>query len=379
MNSTPQAAWINRPAQLLKLVAELSNYPRIAVDTESNGLYAYQEQVCLLQFSTPDADYLVDPLALHDLSALGPLFADPQIEKVFHAAEYDILCLKRDFGFRFAGLFDTMIAARTLGRPQWGLGSLLASEFSIQLDKRLQRANWGRRPIPPDMLAYAAHDTHYLLQLRDRLSAELDEKGLRPIAEEDFHRMCNIPAAPLEATQPNCWSVAGGQDLTGQQAAILQSLIEYRDRQARYANLPLFKIISNETLVQIALTAPKTESDLAQIHGVGPNIFARHANGLLEAVARGCEARPLHPQRTQRPPDTYLRRLELLRNWRKTTGRKWAVESDVILPRDVLEAIASSNPQTPQALAELMHDLPWRHAQFGEEILDLMDHHRRTT
>jgi len=378
MNSTTPAAWINRPAQLLKLASELRGCTRIAVDTESNGLYAYQEQVCLLQFSTPAADTLVDPLALNDLSALESIFADPQIEKVFHAAEYDILCLKRDFGFRFSNLFDTMIAARILGRPQWGLGNLLEGEFGVKLDKRLQRANWGRRPIPADMLDYAAHDTHYLLQLRERLSAELDEKGLRPIAEEDFRRLCNIPAAPLEAAQPNCWSVAGGQELTGRQAAILQSLIEYRDRQARYANLPLFKVISNEALVKIALVAPQSEYELAQIRGVGPNTLARHTHGLLEAVTRGSEARPLHPPRTQRPPDAYLRRLELLRNWRKTTGRKMGVESDVILPRDILETIASSHPQSPQALAELMQDLPWRYTQFGEQILDLMDNHRRT-
>jgi ribonuclease D len=377
MSSSPQAIWIDRPAQLRKLASELLACSTIAVDTESNGLYAYQEQVCLLQFSTMQGDYLVDPLSLHDLSPLEPLFADASIEKIFHAAEYDILCLKRDFGFHFANLFDTMIAGRILARAQWGLGSMLASELDVHLDKRHQRANWGRRPLTADMLAYASHDTHYLLPLRDRLDSELRIKGLRELAEEDFHRMCNTPAAPLENAQPSCWSVAGGQELNGREAAILQALVEYRDRQARYANLPLFKIMSNETLVNIALTAPRTLADLSQIAGVGRNTLDRHAAGLLEAVAHGSEAHPLHPPRNPRPAEAYLQRLERLRTWRKEAGKRMGVESDVILPREVLETVAAVNPQTQEALAEVMQDLPWRLNHYGEELLALLNHRRK--
>jgi ribonuclease D len=377
MNLPNKAVWIDRPPQLRKLAADLLARPSVAVDTESNGLHAYQEQVCLLQFSTPENDFLVDPLALHDLSPLEPLFANPGIEKIFHAAEYDILCLKRDFGFRFANLFDTMIAGRILGRAQWGLGSMLASELDVHLDKRHQRANWGRRPLPADMLAYACHDTHYLFALRERLGAEIQQKGLQAVADEDFQRMCNTPAAPLETTQPNCWSVAGSQDLTGRQAAILQALVDYRDRQARYANLPLFKVMSNETLVNIALAAPRSLSELADIRGVGQNTLHRHTTGLLEAVARGSEAPPLHPTRSQRPAEAYLHRLDALRTWRKEAGKQMGVESDVILPREVLETIAAQNPQTHEALAEIMQDLPWRLTHYGEQILSLLNHRRK--
>lgn len=377
MSSSPRAIWIDRPAQLRKLASELLSCPIVAVDTESNGLHAYQEQVCLLQFSTALGDYLVDPLALHDLSPLEALFSNPSIIKVFHAAEYDILCLKRDFGFQFNNLFDTMIAARILARAQWGLGSLLAAELDVHLDKRHQRANWGRRPLPEDMLAYACHDTHYLLPLRDRLDSELRGKGLRELADEDFRRMCNTPAAPLENIQPNCWAVAGGQDLTGRQAAILQALVEYRDRQARYANLPLFKIMSNETLVNIALAAPRTSDELSQIKGVGRNTQERHTAGLLDAVARGSLAHPLHPPRTTRPAEAYLQRLDQLRTWRKEAGKRMGVESDVILPREVMETIAAQNPQNQEALAELMYDLPWRLSHYGEALLAALNHRRK--
>ena len=174
---------------LARMVERLSREPRVAVDTESNSLYAYREQVCLIQFSVPGADYLVDPLAVENLTRLGPLFADGGMEKVFHAAEYDVVCLKRDFNFEFNNLFDTMVAARILGREEVGLGALLEHEFGVKLDKRFQRANWGERPLKGELLAYARLDTHYLLELRDRLYPKLMERGLWALAEEDFRRM----------------------------------------------------------------------------------------------------------------------------------------------------------------------------------------------
>lgn len=113
-----------------------------------------------MQFSTPKADYLLDPLALRDLSLLAPIFANPNIEKVFHAAEYDLICLRRDFKLTFANLFDTMQAARVLGYPAVGLDRLLGEKFNIKMDKRHQKANWAARPLTQDQIHYARLDTH---------------------------------------------------------------------------------------------------------------------------------------------------------------------------------------------------------------------------
>src|SRR5512137_2175626 len=151
----PPPALIANPSDLTALLHDLEQTPVVAVDTESNSLFAYWEQVCLIQFSTPAVDYIVDPLALPDLSALGPLFANPRQQKIFHAAEYDIICLKRDYGFEFANLFDTMAAARTLGLPQVGLGPILEARFGVKTNKKHQRANWGHRPLSPEQLDYA--------------------------------------------------------------------------------------------------------------------------------------------------------------------------------------------------------------------------------
>ena len=354
------------------MAADLLRFPRLAVDTESNGLYVYQEQVCLLQFSTPETDYLVDPLALSDLSPLGPLFENPAIQKVFHAAEYDVLCLKRDFGFRFSNLFDTMLGARVLGRKDLGLGNMLATEFGLDLDKRHQRANWGRRPLTASMLAYARLDTHYLLALRERLQAELIEKGLLALAEEDFQRMCEIPSGPLQASVDTCWSIANPRDVTPRQAAVLEALCAYRDRQARYANFPTFRILPNRALIDIAIHSPKNLEELDEVPGLPGRTLERYGEGILAAVREGLESPALHPPHNHRPPDVVLQRVDLLREWRKDTGRQMGVESDVILPKDTLYAIAEADPRTPEALAGLMESLPWRHERFGSEILQLL-------
>ncbi|NIP41806.1 MAG: ribonuclease D, partial [candidate division Zixibacteria bacterium] len=179
---------VRKPNTLQQVANILYQEPIVAVDTEANSLYAYQEQVCLIQFSTRDKDYLVDPLAINDLSPLASLFASHKTEKIFHAAEYDLIVLDRDFGFEFNNLFDTMLAARILGWKKVGLASILQSHFGIKPNKRYQRANWGKRPLPDEMLTYAQLDTHFLIPLREKLYQELMEVDRWDLAEEDFQR-----------------------------------------------------------------------------------------------------------------------------------------------------------------------------------------------
>ena len=146
----------------------LSNEAIIGVDTESNSLHAYREQVCLIQFSTSQQDFLLDPLAGVNLKPLGKLFSSSQVKKVFHAAEYDIICLRRDYQFEFQNIFDTMQAARILGREKLSLGDQVEAEFGIHLDKHNQKANWAVRPLPLPMQTYACLDTHFLIPLHSR-------------------------------------------------------------------------------------------------------------------------------------------------------------------------------------------------------------------
>lgn len=375
--NTPPPPPITTANELSRLAETLQGEAIIAVDTESNSLYAYRERVCLIQFSTPQEDFLVDPLALDDISALAPVFADPQIEKVFHAAEYDLFCLNRDFGFTCANVFDTMLAARILGRNEVGLGAILEAEFGVSLDKRQQRANWGARPLPPSLLEYASMDTHYLIPLRQLIKAELVERGLLPLAEEDFNHVCKLPSvgngrAVTDSRGSDCWRVSGAHDLYPQQAAVLQELCRYRDQVAQAMDRPLFKVINDQTLLAIAATLPRNLEELRRLPGMSPVQVHRHGQHLLRAVSRGLNSAPLYPPRVPRPDERYLARLESLRNWRKAAAQKIGVASDVVLPRDLMVALAESGPQNPQELAYVLRDFPWRMEHFGAEILDAL-------
>jgi ribonuclease D len=367
--SLPKPILITRPDALRQMVNKLSSEPILAVDTESNSLYAYQERVCLIQFSTPQDDFLVDPLALDDLSPLESLFADPHIEKIFHAAEYDLITLKRDYKFDFENLFDTMIAARILGWEEIGLGSILKAEFDVELNKRYQRANWGKRPIPPEMLAYARLDTHYLIPLRFRLKSELKSNGRWPLAEEDFARLRHVNGRDPQDQPEPCWRVRGAYDLNPQQAAVLLELCRYRTKVAKSINRPVFKVIGDRTLLAIAEMCPRSEGELKVITALSPKQCQRHAAGLLRAVEGGLKAEPVYPPRNPRPNELYLLRLETLRNWRKMTAKEMQVKSDVVLPRDVMNAIAAHDPANHDELAELMDQVPWRLDRFGDQIL----------
>lgn len=368
MSRTTPAQLITEAAQLRQLAQTLMREKLLAVDTESNSLHAYRERVCLIQFSTGENDVLVDPLALEDLSVLAPIFSNPGSEKIFHAAEYDLIVLQRDFDFQFANLFDTMQAARILGRKKVGLGNMLEEEFGVGVAKRFQRADWAKRPLSRDMLEYARLDTHYLIELRNRLKADLLRSGRWPIAEEDFARMPHTIPETLPAPNGDVWRIKGVRDLNPQQAAVLSELAEYRDQQAQKANQPLFKIIGDKTLTTIAAITPRSAAELEMVQGMTKGQMRRHGQALLAAVQRGLKAKPLHRPRRGVYDEEFAERFEILRNWRKAAARKMSVESDVILPRDIMEEIARTNPKSRAGLEALLDNLPWRRAQFGDQL-----------
>ncbi len=374
--SMPSPVWVDTPRGLRDMQEALAAEPVIAVDTESNSLYAYQEQVCLLQFSTPRQDYLLDTLAVTDISVLAPIFSSPAIEKVFHAAEYDLICLHRDFGFTFTSLFDTMWAARLLGYPSVGLGALLQRHFDVEPDKRYQRANWGRRPLPQEQLIYAQLDTHYLLPLRDILQTSLEEAGLWELAREDFARFCRLNHTNGDRNKGlPCWQrIKNARKLTPRQAAILQELCRFRDSVARRQNRPLFKVVSDKALFRLAEAAPQDWNALSRSGALSKKQTERYGRSILRAIRRGLQAQELYMPPTPRPSDSYLLLMDALHTWRKEKARSMGVESDVVLPRNIMQRIVAQAPPTLQDLAQVMADTPWRYKHFGAEILDIILH-----
>jgi len=373
-SSLPPPILVADEDSLGRLVRALAPCPVVAIDTESNSLHAYRECVCLIQFSTPAADYIVDPIRLPDLSSLAPFFANPSQQKVFHAAEYDLICLRRDYHFEFTNIFDTMSAARTLGWPQVGLAAILDTHFGVKLNKRYQRADWKRRPLKPEQLDYARLDTHYLVALRNRQLQALTESGYWPEAQEDFARLAQLRGDSDHASpDPTAfWLVKGARYLTPAQAAVLQSLFAYREKQAARMDRPPFKVMGEATLMELVRRAPTHIEDLQRLSLMTPKQIHRHAHGVLHAIQEGLHAPPQRAPQADRESDDVRDRYDRLHTWRKNRARARGVESDVILPRKALLDLARRSPRTHGELAHITDFGPWRRETYGEEILALL-------
>jgi ribonuclease D len=368
----PAPTLIQTQAELSSLVNELRTQAHIAVDTESDSLYAYPEKVCLLQFSVPGADYLLDPLAYDDLAVLTPIFSSLEIEKILHGAEYDVAVLKRDFGFEIANLFDTRMAARTLGVRRNGLEALLSQFLGLDLDKRFQRANWGQRPLPPDMLDYARLDTHFLPPLRDELVDQLKRVSRLEETLEACAYLAQLAPHDHQFDPEGFWRINGAQDLKGKQLAALRELYRLREQLALRLDRPPFKVLGDRTLLDIAQAMPRDHKALRPLHGMTRGQIKRFGEEVLQAVAQGQRSETPSRPKHHRPDEGVVDLYERLRRWRKKAARERRVASDIILPRDMLWDIAHEKPNSRDRLREVLHPLTLRADRYGDEILALI-------
>ena len=279
-----------------------------------------------------------------------------------------MICLRRDYGFTFANLFDTMSAARTLAWPQVGLAAILAARFGVTMNKKYQRADWKRRPLTPEQLAYASLDTHHLIELRDIERQALADAGLLPEAEEDFERLARgaVDTESDRGDRPAAfWRVKGAFDLPPQQAAILKAVFEYREQQAERIDRPPFMVMSEATMMEIARRAPLRIEDVQGIPGMTPDQLRRHGQRLLAAVREGLDAMPPQAPPPRREPDDVQDRFDRLHTWRKNRAKARGVESDVIIPKTTLWDLARRPPRTRDALAQVADFGPSRRENTG--------------
>jgi ribonuclease D len=250
-----------------------------------------------------------------------------------------------------------------------GLGSLLSEKFCVDVDKHNQKADWGQRPLPPSLIDYARYDTHYLITLHNLLEEELREKGRWELAHEDFLRCCFVNNGTNNRPARGRWErIDGKQDLTPRQKTILNELCINREKLAERLNRPLFKVVDDRILLKVAQAEPRTIDQLLSL-GLTERQIQRFGRSLLEAVERGESAPIIHATETERMPDAVLNRLNRLKNWRKQKAEALGVESDVILPRVYMYALAEKNPRSAESLEKVLADSPWRRENFGPEIL----------
>lgn len=356
-----------------QMVEHLSKQPAIAIDTESNSLHAYHERVCLIQISSPQKDYLVDPFALDDLLELGVITANSGIQKILHAGDYDVSCLKRDFGFTFTNLFDTMLAATALGLDTLGYGNLVEKYLNITLEKKYQRANWGERPLKPEMLIYAQADSHYLIPLREALLPELIASDRLEILVEDSEAMGRV-TPPMKSHAENLWRVKGVIALKPKTLSLLYVLNHTREELASAADLPPFKIVSDQALVEIAQTQPKYIEELGLLPSLTRGQIHRYGEKLMTSVSSWRENPPIVIKPlNERPKPAQLERRDKLSEWRKLQGVAEKVPSNVILPKELLDALTFTEIKSTRELYEIMKFSPTRFQRYGTQIMEVLE------
>ena len=370
------------PATLIKtqsalevLVNNLAHETLIGVDSESNSLHAYQERVCLIQLSTRTHDYLIDPLSLDNLSPLGEIFASKTIEKVFHGAEYDIVTLKRDFGFEFNTLFDTMIAAKICNINPFGLSHLLKTFLGVTIDKRHQLDNWGVRPLPNDSLLYAQMDSHYLPNMRDILLVRLKSLRRVPDAMRAFVALTKLAPSVVRQFDPsNFWNIAEPHNLSWRELAVLNELYTLRDGLAHTKDIPPVQLISNHQLIKLAQVAPTSLVQLENADILGYMQRKRYAKAIIKAIRQGYEATSLPPPPELRGMESMVAdRYAALHTWRKERAQQQGIEARAILSKNVLLQIAQQAPPDLATLKGMKGIGELRANTYGQEILGILE------
>jgi ribonuclease D len=363
-------------AVLERMVGRLGREPLLACDLEADSLHHYQEKVCLIQFSTPRESFLIDPLAFSDLSTLAPVMADPSVRKLFHGADYDIRSLHRDFAIEVCNLFDTMIACQFLGEKEVGLAAVLKKRFGVELDKRYQKADWSKRPLPAGMIDYAVEDTRLLIELYRQLAEELRAKGRLSWVEEECELLSRVRTASRGA-EPFFFRFKGAAGMEPRSLAVLEQLLRYRDEKASQRDVPAFKIVGNETIRELAVKMPRKAGELANIAGLTPKLLERYGPGFLDAVAKGMaclpDKLPVFP-RLQRPVRDSLQeeRLKRLKQWREIRSRELGIDGGILANNALLEALSDADPKKSGEAAALVPMKRWQRAEFGAELMELL-------
>ncbi len=339
-------------------------------------MHSYFHKVCLIQVSVGGSHFIIDPLAL-EADELEPLWrevADPVIPVLMHGADYDVRILDRDYGARVAGLLDTQIMAQLLGEEKTGLAALLDKELGVSLDKRYQRADWGRRPLRGAQLEYAAADTAHLARLSDRLHCRLEELGRWGWAVEDSRALEDVRHVQVEADPSAFERIKGVRGLRGRHRDRMFTLYRWRESVAKAMDVPPFKVLGNKVLMLLAADPPTDLAALGEVEGLGPRAVRRWGRELLRSL-RDPDRAPEHQPRLRPPaPDKELRRrVQRLVAAREEVARRLGLSPGLLCSRSCLESVAKHAGSRPSRERLAASDLSgWRLEVLGDVLVEAL-------
>jgi ribonuclease D len=362
-------------AAFQQLLGEADGARALVVDTESDSLYHYHQKICLIQVATEaGSSYLLDPLEGFPVEALRSLLEDPALTKVFHGADYDIALLKAKASIGIRNVYDTMIAARFLGRTEVGLQATLRDELSLTISKGNQKDDWSARPLSEAQKDYAVTDVNHLIAVMTRQRSALEGMGRLHWVEEECQALEALSGLPDKVDPREVFrSVKGVAALSPRALAVFRELIACREEIAAEIDLPPFRIAVNEALLSLA----RSEKDGGPEAVLGNVRKREYADRFRAAMLRGLdtpdpELPTLERGRRIELPLPQQRRVAGLKEWRKTASTRIGLELSLVIPQRLIDKIAEANPASLDELSAIEGLRRWRVEAFGEEILKII-------
>ncbi len=364
------------------LRSALDRAKTVAVDCEAAGFHRYSDRLCLVQVSVDSRDFVLDPLAFDPADLLRDALADPDVGVLMHGADYDLRLLHRDLGLRIEGLFDTQVAASLLGEPVLGLSPLLERHLGIRLSKKYQRADWAVRPLPEDMIEYAAADTQHLAALADILGRELERKSRSEWAREEFRLLEEIGWENDEPVDP-VTRIREARKLGARDLAALREALAWRDEIARRRDRAPFRVAGDEAMLAVAQERPRTTAALQRIRGISRTVLRSSGADLvqrLQAVDRIPE-RDLHgypPVRKGgpgRPPPEVEELAAVLKEVRNRRAEELGLARGTLMSNSTLIDIARRSPSSEEQLRTVPGVKSWQVEAAGSVLLAALNGH----
>jgi len=307
------------------------------------------------------------------LEGLGPLMADPEVTKIFHDAEYDVRQMRRDFGCEFASLFDTRAAAALCGVAAPGLGSLLKEHFGIHVDKKFQRADWSKRPLTDEMLAYAQSDVAYLHALMELYQNKVAALGREQVLATEHERLTHVAASQDPYPIENYSRIKGATKLDGVSRRRLRELFRARNEVAAENDRAPFRLVSNDALLHLCLNPVDTESEFRRVRGINRHAAGRLAGPMIAALRLAKTLEPIakNPSKQKVKLRGHARdRYDRVRKLRTRVSKSINVDGSLLLRREIAVSLAEHPPSDLEELAGMLED--WQLGLFGLELLQVL-------
>lgn len=376
-----QFQFIDTPSELGIVAEKLATEERIAADVEADSMFNFKEKVCLVQIASRRYNVIIDTVKIRNMSLLKPVFLNRNIQKVFHGADFDIRSLYRDFGIRIENLFDTELASRFLGIRETGLESVLKDRFGVKMDKRFQKKDWSQRPLPREMIEYAANDVTHLLPLTDILTDDLKRKGRLSWVQEECDVLSKVRPVSVSDEDPLFIKVKGAGRLAPLELAVLEALLKYRLKIAEKKDVPPFKVMANGVLVKLAKLRPKNAAVLKDSGILSNKQIDMYGGDVVNIIrrARNLPATKLPRYPRRRSPVLTSRvheRIKALKVWRNTVADGLAMDPGLILNKTLLTALAVQKPTSLSGLKKIDGLRRWQKRQYGAEMIRIMQNNR---